>query len=167
MMNYRNILVPTDFSENSVKALEFACGIVKQNKSNLHLLHIIEPRNYSDEYENRFYDKTLEQSILLEAEEEMRRFIGKISSNGIKIIETINSGKPHEQIIRYSHKENIDLIVIASHGWTGLTHLITGNIANKVMRYSDVPTICIKSNNLVMQKDASAFKTTFAENWVG
>ncbi len=167
MKVYKNILVPTDFSDNSIQALEFACNVARQNKSNLHVMHVIEPAHQNYRSEDDFYQTRYNQSRLLDAEEEMRRFISKISLQGINIVEALHSGKPHEQIIQYSHQENIDLIVIASHGWTGLSHLITGNVANKVMRYADVPTICIKANNLVMQNGTSQFKSTYAENWVG
>lgn len=164
--NYKNILVPTDFSDNSIQALEFACVLARYSQSVLHVIHIIEPVLQSFRSADGFHQARFEQSRLLDAEEEMRRFLSNISMKDIQIVETLNSGKPHEQILLYTRKTKIDLIVIASHGWTGLTHLITGNVANKVMRYSDIPTICVKANNL-MQKEAHYPKTSFAENWVG
>ena len=167
MVNFTNILVPTDFSENSVQALEFAHYLAKPIKAVLHVLHIVEPVLRTEQNRNRFSEEKFERSKFLEAEEELRRFINKISPQGIQIIEALAPGKPHEQILQYSIKNNIDLIVIASHGWTGLSHLITGNVANKVLRYSEVPTICIKSNNLVMQNGNISHKSTFAENWFG
>ncbi len=166
MNSFKNILVPTDFSDNSIQALEFACIVARQSNSILHIMHVIEPALQSFRSADGFHQARFDQSRLLDAEEEMRRFLSNISIKDIKIIESINPGKPHEQILQYSYKKNIDLIIIASHGWTGLTHLITGNVANKVMRYSDIPTICIKSN-MLMQKENRSNKSSFAENWVG
>ncbi len=166
MINFKNILVPTDFSDNSIQALEFACVLSKQGKSTLHVMHVIEPVVQSFRSADGFHQARFDQSRLLDAEEEMRRYLSNISMKDLQIVESFNSGKPHEQILLYTRKANIDLIVIASHGWTGLTHLITGNVANKVMRYSDIPTICVKTNNL-LQKETRNHKTSFAENWVG
>ena len=67
----------------------------------------------------------------------------------------------------YAKDNQIDLIVIASHGWTGLSHLITGSVADKVLRNSDIPTICVKSNIPLLEKDKATFRNPFAENWVG
>jgi len=166
MVNFQNILVPTDFSVNSVQALEFGQMLAKQNRAILHVLHIIEPVYNANQILDDFNEKRFEQSRILDAEEELRRFVNKISSQGIDIIEALTPGKPHEQILNYSRKNHIDLIVIASHGWTGLSHLITGNVANKVLRYSDIPIICVKSN-VPLQKETISLRNTFAENWVG
>ncbi|HUX60843.1 MAG TPA: universal stress protein [Ignavibacteriaceae bacterium] len=166
MVEYKNILVPTDFSTNSVQALEFGHMLAKQNNSTLHVLHIIEPVYNQNQILDDFNEKRYEQSRYLDAEEELRRFINKISSQGVDIIEVLTPGKPYEQILYYSRKNNVDLIVIASHGWTGLSHLITGNVANKVFRYSEIPTICVKSNTTLL-KEVSSNRSTFAENWVG
>lgn len=167
MVKFTNILVPTDFSDSSVRALEFAHFLALSSKAILHVLHIVEPIINTGLGKDHFTREKFEGSKLLEAEEDLRRFINKISPQGIKIIEALQHGKPHEQILQYSAKNQIDLIVIASHGCTGLSHLITGNVANKVIRFSEVPTICIKTNNLFLQKENSFHKNTFAENWFG
>ncbi len=167
MVSFTNILVPTDFSDNSVQAFEFAHYLAKQSKAKLHVLHVVEPVLHSEDKQNKFSEERFEKSRLLDAEEDLRRFVNKISPQGVLIVEALNPGKPHEQVLSYSRKNHIDLIVISSHGWTGLSHLITGNVANKILRYSEVPTICIKSNALILQKDSPMIRNTFAENWVG
>jgi nucleotide-binding universal stress UspA family protein len=167
MLSYKNILVPTDFSENSIHALEFAHYLARQNKSSLHVLHIIESINRSKPFNDNFSELRFERSRFLEAEEELRRFVNKISLHGVQIIEALDPGKPHEQILNYSRHHNIDLIVIASHGWTGLTNMVTGSVARKILSSSEIPTILVKSNALVMEKGIQNRKSTFAENWVG
>jgi nucleotide-binding universal stress UspA family protein len=167
MLNFKNILVPTDFSDNSIQALEFALNLAKSNKAALHVLHVIEPILNTEKLWSSGNKEEFEKTRELNAEEDLRRFINKISPGGVRIIEALKSGKPHEQVLKYSHKNHIDLIVIASHGWTGLSHMITGNVTNKIFRYSEVPIICVKSGNLIMQKDAIAAREDYAENWVG
>jgi nucleotide-binding universal stress UspA family protein len=167
MTNFSNILVPTDFSDNSFQALEFAHCLAKNSKAVLHVLHVVEPILNTEKYWNRDNKEGFEKTRELNAEEDLRRFINRISPQGVKIIEALKSGKPHEQVLKYSHKNHIDLIVIASHGWTGMSHMITGNVTNKIFRYSEIPTICVKSNNLVIQNGTFTAKGDFAENWVG
>ena len=166
MVSFKNILVPTDFSANSLQALEFGHTLAQQKQSILHVLHIIEPVYNQNSLLDNFDEKQFQKSRILDAEEELRRFVNKISCQGVEIIEALHPGIPDEQILRYSKKNDIDLIIIASHGWTGLSHLITGNVANKVLRYSEVPTICIKAN-IPLQKENRSLRNTFAENWVG
>lgn len=167
MLNFKNILVPTDFSMNSVQALQFGQYFAKQSRAYLHVLHIMSPlmKRYTDRAGDEFYRS--EQSKLLDAEEELRRFINKVSFSSVEVVEAIRTGKPFEQIMSYAKDNQIDLIVIASHGWTGLSHLITGSVADKVLRNSDIPTICVKSNIPLLEKDKAAFRNPFAENWVG
>ena len=167
MVKFTNILVPTDFSDNSLQALEFAHYLAAASQAVLHVLHIVEPAITNGAIKNHLHKEKFERSKLLEAEEELRRFINKISPQGIKIIEALEHGKPSEQILSYSAQNHIDLIVIASHGWTGLSHLITGNVANKVMRNSEIPIVCIKTSSAILQRDNSINKSSFAENWFG
>jgi nucleotide-binding universal stress UspA family protein len=167
MTNFANILVPTDFSDNSLHALEFAHSLAKYSTAVLHVLHVVEPILNTEKYWAKENKEGFEKTRELNAEEDLRRFINRISPQGVRIVEVLKSGKPHEQVLKYSHNNHIDLIVISSHGWTGLSHMITGNVTNKVFRYSEIPIICVKSNNLISQKDAFAARGDFAENWVG
>ena len=167
MTNFSNILVPTDFSDNSFQALEFALCLAKSSKAVLHVLHVVEPILNTEKYWSKDNKEGFEKTRELNAEEDLRRFINRISLQGVKIIEALKSGKPHEQVLKYSYKNHIDLIVIASHGWTGMSTMITGNVTNKIFRYSEIPTICIKSTNLAVQNGALSARSDFAENWVG
>lgn len=166
MISIKNILAPTDFSENSFPAFEFAHYLSVQCKAVLHVLHVYEPIA-SKKYNNQFVEQRFEKSRYLNAEEELRRFINRISPQGIQIVEAMVPGKPYEQIINYSKAKQIDLVIIASHGWTGLSHLITGNVTNRVLRYSQVPTICIKTGKVELQKNITESSGSFAEYWFG
>lgn len=167
MISLKNILVPTDFSENSFPAFEFAHYLAKQCNAVLHVLHVYEPIISIKYNDNELLEHKFEKTRYLNAEEELRRFINRISLQGVKIVEAMHAGKPPEQILEYSHSEHIDLVIIASHGWTGLSHLITGNVANKVLRYSQIPTICIKSGKLASIKDIHENSSSYAEYWFG
>ncbi len=167
MISLKNILVPTDFSDNSFPAFEFAHYLAKQCKAVLHVLHVYEPVSTNKYNSNHNVEQRFEKTRYLNAEEELRRFINKISPQGVEIVEAMNPGKPFEQILSYTKFNKIDLVIISSHGWTGLSHLITGNVTNKILRYSQVPTICIKSGRFAAYKDFHEVSSSVAENWVG
>jgi nucleotide-binding universal stress UspA family protein len=166
-MDINNILVPTDFSDNSVQAFDFGLSLASQNSAELHLLHVVVPDmldSFKLNLEN--IDDNLHSKIM-EAEEELRRFIAKIPPCEVKIIESLRVGDPVEQIIDYSKNKNIDMITIASHGWSNYSHLPTGNITNKILSYSEIQVVCIKTGKVQHKVTRPRIRSSWAENWVG
>lgn len=164
-MKYNNILVPTDFSEDSVKAYEFALDLASYHNSFLHLIHVVKPIiNLSNPPYG--FGKT-EHEIFLNAEEKIRRFASIVPACGISIFETVRMGIPHEEILKFSKLKNIDLIVIARYGCTGLQGLNMGSVADKVVENSSVPVICVRTNDLFGLRNSTRLKTLRAENWIG
>lgn len=164
-MNYNNILVPTDFSEDSVKAYEFALDIAGYHNSFLHLIHVVKPIVNIKNVPYGF-GKT-EHEIFLDAEERIRRFASIVPVCGINIFETVRIGIPHEEIIEFSKMKNIDLIVISSHGCSGLQNLKMGSVADKVVENSSIPVICVRTNDLLGLGNNIRYRTLCAENWIG
>jgi nucleotide-binding universal stress UspA family protein len=165
-MNYRNILVPVDFSANSVQAFDFAQQLALPNNSILHIIHIIDPFIDVGLSSNSAYKENIISMRVRNANEELRKFIDEIPHPGVNIVEVLKSGEPYEEILDYCGKQKIDLIIIASHGWTGLYNLPMGNVASKVMRYASIPVICLKTENSIQKKDILE-NEAIAENWVG
>ena len=165
MINIKNILVPIDFSENSYQALDFGFLLASQNESVIHILHTIENvaslRKYSLTEERA--DCETEECV----REEFKRFIEKFPKDEVKIVEAVTMGKAHEQILLYARNNKIDIIVISSHGWTGLTNLITGSVTNKVLRESEIPVLCLKSSAFSGPRGLFKQKNIQGENWVG
>ena len=166
-MNFRNILVPVDFSSNSVQAFDFAQQLALQNNSILHIIHIIDPFIDVGYSSNSAYRENIINMRVRNANEELQKFIDEIPHPGVNIMEVLKYGVPYEEILDYCKKEKIDLIIIASHGWTGLYNLPMGNVASKVMKYSSIPVVCLKTANAVMKKESAENKEVMAENWVG
>ena len=86
---------------------------------------------------------------------EMKKFTGIISSPNLKIKEVIKTGKPYDQILRYSRDSDISIIVLASNNWSGKGILMLGQVAKKVVKYSKIPVLLIKNNDLVYGKNFS------------
>jgi nucleotide-binding universal stress UspA family protein len=167
MRDLKNILIPTDFSENSIQALEIAQCLANKHQSIIHLLHTIEPILASKQ---TMYNSLSERFVKIRIEEANSSFnsvIDKVFTGGLDIIKVIRIGEPSEEILKYAKDQKIDMIIIASHGRTGLTNRTTGGVADRLLKNSEIPIICVKSAGIIRQDINFKKRITFAENWVG
>ena len=144
----KEILVPTDFSEYSDKALKEATDIARQHGSTIHLLHVISI------VQTCAIDYCLDSAMVAELEkqsterakkmieEEMDKFP---ESKGVSIAAEVKKGTPYEVILKEQKEKNIDLIVIASHGKTGLLDHLLGSVAERVAKGAKCPVLLIRS----------------------
>ncbi len=142
----KNILVPTDFSAYSDKALKKAVEIASEHKSKIYLLHVV------DEIVQCAVDYCLDVSLVKQVEKQSLGFAreklqkeaeGFAKSKGIQIIVDVKMGDTYETILKEQKDKRIDLIVIASHGKKGVIHRL-GSIADKVMRGAKCPVLLVK-----------------------
>jgi universal stress protein A len=150
MLRPKNILVPTDFSEYSDKALKQALDIAKDYNSQVYLLHVIGEHTiqtveeYSIDVE---IIKQLDDQLLSNAKEKMQKELEKYNKSAmaeIKIIPVIRNGVPYEEILREADDKKVDLIVIASLGKTGLKKYFLGGVAQNVLKGSKCPVLLTK-----------------------
>jgi len=146
MIKLRNILVPIDFSTCSNQSFEIGHCLAKHNGAKLHLIHVIDSDYYNNQRSHASKRESVQQSRLGNAKEELDKFKFEIPHSDVEITEAIIEGVPHKEILHYARQKDIDLIIIASHGWTNLPHMLMGKCAEKIMRLADVPVICLKSN---------------------
>lgn len=146
MITIKKILAPTDCSEPSSDALFYATGIAKSFKADLIVLkvfsspvEIIEEGILIRDY--NLLEKRPEQ--ILEIEEFWNRFAG----SGIKPEFVSLIGDPFDEIIRYSKKHLIDMIVMGTHGHTGFKNILMGSVAEKMVRHSLIPVLTVKQKS--------------------
>lgn len=145
MIKIKNILLPTDFSKTSLAAAEYAVNLAMQYGAKIHLLHVLEktPPILTIRTLDLSREKILE-SIETDANAKLDKTIEKIRKHGnIEIIPALRKGIDYEEILNYSKEKKIDVIVIATHGRTGLLHTLLGSVAEKVIRYSKTPVLVI------------------------
>ncbi|MFN3871686.1 MAG: universal stress protein [Ignavibacterium sp.] len=145
MIKIKNILLPTDFSKTSFAASEYAVNLALQYGAKIHLLHVLEktPPILTIRTLDLSREKILE-SIESDAKAQLEKAIEKIKKHGnAEIIPVIRKGLDYEEIINYSKEKKIDVIVIATHGRTGLLHTLLGSVAEKVIRFSKTPVLVI------------------------
>jgi nucleotide-binding universal stress UspA family protein len=146
----KRILAPTDFSANSRIAVDYACALAAQNDSELHLLHVLQdimvlappdptgvyglPANYEDR-------------IRAAAEAALTALPDQIWPGRHRVVRALRQGSAFAEIVRYARENEIDLIVIGTHGRTGLAHVLLGSVAEKVVRKADCPVLTVRTTN--------------------
>lgn len=144
MYMYKNILLPTDFSKGSDEAFEHAKDIAKSMGATIHLLHVIQPMVYPTGIEIAHESLVnLEGDLESVAKKNLAKIEKRLNDLGIDTESTVLMGKPSEQITEYSNRYEMDLVVIATHGSSGLEHFLFGSTTEKVIRKVKVPVLVV------------------------
>ena len=146
MAAIRRILHATDFSKASARALNEAIRLAKQNRAELLIVHVIEPTPYvADEGFSgaEIYTK-LEDTAKREAEASMSKLIGRLKKSGVKARGLLLKGSAPDQIVKASKSKKVDMIVIGTHGRTGLSKLFMGSVAGKVISLATCPVVTVR-----------------------
>jgi nucleotide-binding universal stress UspA family protein len=140
----KKILVPVDFSEPSANALQVAAKIAKQQQAEIVVLHMlglseaVMTKNETQEFEEaKFYMEL--------AKKRFQTFLDKPYLRGIKIKKIVQNYKVFKELNKVSKEQNVDLIVMGSHGTSGFNEYFGGSNTAKVVRTSDVPVLIIKA----------------------
>ncbi len=142
---YRKVLFCTDFSENSDLAFGYALGIAKRDGGTLYIMHVV-PDNPSMAIVSGFVPKEMYTEIQEKVESNLnqnyRHYLDKIDKD-IEFKVVTEYGREQEEIIKFAKKEDVDIIVIGTHGRTGKDHVFFGSVAEKVIRHSPLPVFVI------------------------
>ena len=146
----KKILVPTDFSIYADKALKQAIDIAKQSKAKIFLFHVIDDgfQQCTVDYcidegaVQKIYKDSIKNTI-----DKMHKEANKITAknSSIEIVYDTRRGIPYEEILKEQEEKGIDLIVIASHGKTGILKNLMGGVADKVMKRAKCPVLLVRS----------------------
>ena len=143
----KTILVPTDFSEYSDRAIKEAVDIAAQNNAKIYLLHVV------DQLQQCAIDYCIPVETMMkvqsdsekEASRKMQDEAKKITqAKKIDVTFDVTSGVPFEEILKEQQERKADLIVIASHGRTGIIKSLIGSVADKVMREAKCPVLLVR-----------------------
>jgi universal stress protein A len=140
-MDISLILVPVDFSPHAERALDYAIMLARKLPARLLLLHVIHtfPLGVTE------MGPTLPQAYLQGIESEVRqsleKYLQRLGEAGLAGETTIMYGVPFEEIAQFAKARQVDLIVIGTHGRTGLEHLFLGSVAEKVVRLAPCPVL--------------------------
>ncbi|MFY9268331.1 MAG: universal stress protein [Candidatus Manganitrophaceae bacterium] len=142
-MQIKTILVPTDFSELSKEAIDYALTLGKQIGAKLIFLHTLESFDHPDEMtpmsdEGYAFMKDRGNAFLNDLVEEARKA-------GVEAESMLADGVPFIEIIQAARKREADLVVMGTHGRTGLAHIMMGSQAERVVRQAPCAVLTVKS----------------------
>ena len=143
MKTIKRILTATDFTAPSERAVQVATELATTFKASLTILHVFEyPRGlYAS---TALYSGDLVEPMLEEAESRLSELLGSISKQVPEASVRIRQGNPHEEILAVAIESRADLIVMGTHGRTGLARAVLGSVAEKVVRLSPVPVLTVR-----------------------
>lgn len=149
MIKIKKVLVSTDFSESAAKALPYAASLAKEYGAELHLVHVVEDSLY---YAQFVYDGApFDPSVLIEGLVEDRKkkldAVVKAVASGVSVSTHLRRGVVASEIIAAAAELDVDVVVIATHGRTGLSHLIFGSVAERVVRECPCPVLTVRDKS--------------------
>jgi len=145
MEQIKKILVPIDFSDYSKNALKYAAQFAKQFNAKIYLIYVVEPMIYPADFSmGQVAIPSTDIDLHSRAEEELKKLAKDIINGNSQVEIFIKTGKPFVEIIEAASANDIDLIIIATHGHTGVEHLLFGSTAEKVVRKAPCPVLTLR-----------------------
>ncbi len=139
------VLVPIDFSDYSKNALKYAVNFVKLFKAQLFLIYVVEPVIYPPDFSmGQIAIPSVDLEMDKRAIDELDKLANQEIPAEIKVKSIVKTGKPFIEIIETASEENVDLIIIATHGHTGMEHILFGSTAEKVIRKAPCPVLTLR-----------------------
>ncbi len=144
MIKIKKILFPTDFSEFANHALIYVKEFANLHGAKVILLHVNEMANYANGYGfgPTYYEYDID--IKNYSIQQMNKLKDSLSKEDFEVETQISQGNPFVAIVESSKKHNVDLIIMATHGYGAIKHLLIGSTAEKVVQHSTCPVLTIK-----------------------
>lgn len=145
MIRYRQILLATDFSETARGAADHAVGLAEAAGATLHLLHVVEEIGYWEGFDlKRFPTDEVYEELRESARIALEDIVERTAERDVACQVHVREGKPFLEIIRAAKKIPADLIVVGSHGQTGLAETLFGSTADKVVRKAPCAVLVVR-----------------------
>ena len=136
------ILVPVDFSEHSQKALRYALAFATQFDAEVVLVHIVEQMVYPGDW---MYPPLAVTDFAAEKREQMiERLRSLDAGSGVKTQHMVRLGRAWQEVTEIARELKTDLIILATHGYTGLKHVLLGSVAEKIVRHAPCPVLSVR-----------------------
>lgn len=142
-LKLKKILVPTDFSEASLSALQYAVALAAQFGASICLLHVVEPTSFVNDVYNVPISLS-EDEVAARAKQNLASLAEREIGAAIPVIHRVRVGKAFQEIAAAARILHADMIVIATHGRTGLKRVLLGSTAEWVARYAPCPVLVVR-----------------------
>jgi nucleotide-binding universal stress UspA family protein len=152
-MNVQRILFPTDFSHYNDAALQYASTLAAEADALLYIVHVDEMQDLNAAMGETGY--LIAAAVAHEGRPLVRQRLESVvpTNSNVTYEHFYLTGSPVHEIVEFAERENVDLIVMASHGRTGLSRLLMGSIAEGVMRRAPCPVLIVRQPSAVHEKE--------------
>jgi nucleotide-binding universal stress UspA family protein len=137
---YDRILLPTDGSDASDRAVEQAIGLARETGATLLVLFVVEDIPYSPE----LMDDEVESHLRDVGQAALEEIGARADEAGVGIETVLRQGAPHTSILEYADEADVDLIVMGTHGRSGLDRYLLGSVTERVVRTADAPVLTVR-----------------------
>jgi universal stress protein A len=153
LIAYRLFLVPIDFSDHSEKTIQHATHLASLTGASIHLLHVFQVPDYPAAFYQGLHLE--HEAVRIHVETAKREALAQLSlvaeqihTKGLKAESILRTGNPYEEIVNAAKQIGVDLIVIGSHGYTGLSRLLLGSTVDRVLQYAPCPVLVVKDPSI-------------------
>jgi nucleotide-binding universal stress UspA family protein len=145
MINLQRILVPTDFSLHSQKALTYAAAFAEKFGAELFVLHVFQDLAVFQPDAVAVGPPVMPpvEELAAAARTSLQRVIQEQNFKGFKVTPEVREGSPFDEIVDFAKEKNIDLIIMGTHGRGWLAHVLLGSVTQKVIRKSPCPVLTV------------------------
>jgi nucleotide-binding universal stress UspA family protein len=139
------ILVPLDFSEHATAVLDWAAHLAEEHRSRIVLFHAYHLPVEFQQLEGAYLPPDFWANVKAEAERTLGHFAEELRARGLEVESVVAEGYAATAIVDEVEKQNADLVVIGTHGLSGLKHLLLGSIAERVVQKAPCPVLTVKT----------------------
>jgi nucleotide-binding universal stress UspA family protein len=139
---YTNILIPTDGSEHAKQAAAHGVDLAEKYDATVHMVYVIE--YLPTELTVHEYDKITMNDLEQSGADITGELTAHAMERGVDAVDETLHGTPYREILDYANTHDIDLLVLGTHGRTGVKRLLLGNVAEKIVRLADVPVLTVR-----------------------
>lgn len=142
----RQILVPVDFSEHSRKSLRYARPFAEQFGASMSLLHVIEPMVFPGEFAYAPVEpEDMDEQRMAKARQQLKKMAEELAAT-VPVESSVRLGRAWKEIVDTARTKEVDLLIISTHGYTGLKYALLGSVAEKIVRHSPCPVLVVRTD---------------------
>jgi len=160
-LEVKRILVPIDYSENALLAKDFALAQAKVFGAQVNLLHVVDNTTYESYLQKGFMGELPVYLPIGQAphgspmEEKIEEFMNKAKAeldsyagpHGAEVVTTLRQGNVVQEVLNEAKEYGADMIIMCTHGWTGIKHLMMGSTTERIVRMSEIPVLTIRGKH--------------------
>ncbi len=137
---YDRVLLPTDAGDTGGRAVDQAVGLARETGAELHLLFVVEEVPHAPE----MVEESVEEQLRSVGEDVLAGIRDRAEGAGLSVETTVREGVPHVEIVEYADEADADVVVMGTHGRSGLDRYLLGSVTERVVRTADVPVLTVR-----------------------